>query len=250
MWEPGGTQAQEERALVLCLLQLWKLPRNKLSPHLSRWHVTSPTWPFAFWEWHSLHYQVEVRLPTIAWTLRKQWRGSILFLVGCWSATFNRNSGKAPQSPQVMLSLGYGAKRMSQLHPLQNSKWTLVMEISMWLGFGDDKEQKQPHGQINNWLEGCGGSSGIKEEMSLWVLGKGWTEADLRPLAMTCNQQMTRQIPFPLVFMLSCIQLFATPGTGTRQAPLSMGFSRQEYWVCCHFLLQGIFPTQGSNPYL
>ena len=29
-----------------------------------------------------------------------------------------------------------------------------------------------------------------------------------------------------------------------------MGFSRQEYWSGCHFLLQGIFPTQGSNPHL
>ena len=29
---------------------------------------------------------------------------------------------------------------------------------------------------------------------------------------------------------------------------LSMGFSRQEYTgVDCHFLLQGLFPTQGSN---
>ena len=27
-----------------------------------------------------------------------------------------------------------------------------------------------------------------------------------------------------------------------------MGFSRQEYWVGCHALLQGIFLTQGSNP--
>ena len=35
------------------------------------------------------------------------------------------------------------------------------------------------------------------------------------------------------------------------QAPLSMGFSRQEYWsVGCHALLQGIFTTQGSNLYL
>ena len=31
------------------------------------------------------------------------------------------------------------------------------------------------------------------------------------------------------------------------QAPLSMEFSRQEYWNC-HSLLQGIFPTQRSNP--
>ena len=34
------------------------------------------------------------------------------------------------------------------------------------------------------------------------------------------------------------------------QAPLSMEFSRQEYWVGCHFLLQRIFPTQESNPCL
>ena len=35
------------------------------------------------------------------------------------------------------------------------------------------------------------------------------------------------------------------------QAPLSMGFPRQKNTrVGCHFLLQGIFPTQGSNPHL
>ena len=33
----------------------------------------------------------------------------------------------------------------------------------------------------------------------------------------------------------------STPGSS------SMGFPRQEYWSRCHFLLQGIFPTQGSN---
>ena len=32
-----------------------------------------------------------------------------------------------------------------------------------------------------------------------------------------------------------------------RQGPLSMGFSGQEYWNGCHFLLQGIFLIQGSN---
>ena len=38
--------------------------------------------------------------------------------------------------------------------------------------------------------------------------------------------------------------------TVAHQAPLSMGFSRQEYWRGCHVLLQVIFPTQGSNPCL
>ena len=51
----------------------------------------------------------------------------------------------------------------------------------------------------------------------------------------------------------SHIRLCATLSTVSRQASLSMGFSRQEYsnnGVGCHALLQGIFPTQGSNPNL
>ena len=46
----------------------------------------------------------------------------------------------------------------------------------------------------------------------------------------------------------SHVQLFAIPWTVAYQALLSMGFSKQECWSGCHFLLQGIFPTQESNP--
>ena len=34
------------------------------------------------------------------------------------------------------------------------------------------------------------------------------------------------------------------------QVPLSMGFVRQNTGAGCHFLLQGIFPTQGWNSHL
>ena len=87
---------------------------------------------------------------------------------------------------------------------------------------------------------------------------------------------------------LSLVQLLEIPWTAAYQTPPSTGFSRQEYWSglplpspvscsvvsnslpshgpqpswllcpwdspgkntgeCCHSLLQGIFPTQGSNP--
>ena len=47
---------------------------------------------------------------------------------------------------------------------------------------------------------------------------------------------------------LSRVQLFVTLWTVVHQAPPSMGFSRLESWLGCHFLLQGVFPTQGSNP--
>ena len=50
------------------------------------------------------------------------------------------------------------------------------------------------------------------------------------------------------VKLLIRVRLFATPWTVAYQAPPSMGFSRQRYWIGCHFLLQGIFPTQGLNP--
>ena len=33
--------------------------------------------------------------------------------------------------------------------------------------------------------------------------------------------------------LLSFIQLFLIPWTVAHQAPLSMGFPRQEYWSCC-----------------
>ena len=44
---------------------------------------------------------------------------------------------------------------------------------------------------------------------------------------------------------LSYVQLSVTPWTVARQAPLSMGFIRQEYWS--RLLLQGTFLTQGLN---
>ena len=52
--------------------------------------------------------------------------------------------------------------------------------------------------------------------------------------------------------LLSRVWLFATPWTVAHQAPLSMGFPRQEYWGVrgCHSLLQGVFPTWWSNPHL
>ena len=50
------------------------------------------------------------------------------------------------------------------------------------------------------------------------------------------------------VCTLSCVWLFVTSRTVAHQVSLSMGFSRQESGVGCHFPLQGIFPIQGSNP--
>ena len=48
--------------------------------------------------------------------------------------------------------------------------------------------------------------------------------------------------------MLSCVQLSATPWTATRQAPLFMGFCRQEYWSGLPFPTPGDLPDPGIKP--
>ena len=45
-----------------------------------------------------------------------------------------------------------------------------------------------------------------------------------------------------LLSHFSCVRLCATPQTAAYQAPLSLGFSRQEYWSGL------VFPSQGNLP--
>ena len=46
----------------------------------------------------------------------------------------------------------------------------------------------------------------------------------------------------------SCVRLIATPWTVARQAPLSMGFSSQEYWNGLPFPSPGDLPDPGIEP--
>ena len=46
----------------------------------------------------------------------------------------------------------------------------------------------------------------------------------------------------------SHVQLFATLWTVAHQAPLSMGFSRQEYWCGLPYLPPGYLPNSGIKP--
>ncbi len=50
------------------------------------------------------------------------------------------------------------------------------------------------------------------------------------------------------VKLLSRVRLFATPWTVAHQAPLSMGFSRQEYWSGLPFPTPGDLPNPGIKP--
>ena len=46
----------------------------------------------------------------------------------------------------------------------------------------------------------------------------------------------------------SPVQLFVTPGTVALQAPLSMGFTRQEHWSGLPFPSTGDLPNLGMEP--
>ena len=48
-------------------------------------------------------------------------------------------------------------------------------------------------------------------------------------------------------YALICVQLFSTPWTVAHQTPLSMEFSRQEYWSRLPFTSQGDFPDPGTE---
>ena len=48
--------------------------------------------------------------------------------------------------------------------------------------------------------------------------------------------------------LLSCVRHFATPWTVSHQAPLSLGFPRQEYWNGLPFPTPGDLPRPGIKP--
>ena len=49
-------------------------------------------------------------------------------------------------------------------------------------------------------------------------------------------------------YSLSCVRLIQTPWTVDRQAPLSLGFPRQENWSGLPFPSPGDFPNPGIKP--
>ena len=58
-----------------------------------------------------------------------------------------------------------------------------------------------------------------------------------------------KTISLTKVNSLSRVRLFASPWTVANQAPLSMGFSRQEYWSELPFPSPGDLPDPGIEPW-
>ena len=88
----------------------------------------------------------------------------------------------------------------------------------------------------------------------IWALAQHYMPFQSQVHAHTCVH-ICPIIPiiwsFPIVVVLqslSHVQLVATPWTVTHQTPLSMGFSRQEYYSGLPFSSPGELPDQGIEP--
>ena len=146
---------------------------------------------------------------------------------------------------------------------LEKNTYTLVFIIALFL---IAKIWKQPMClSIDEWINRCGIHTHTMEFYSVIKRMKcchvQQHEYTWRVLAKTYRR---RQIGYHLYAeskkhnKLVCVYvwlndtdwLFATPWTVAHQAPLSMEFSRQEYWSVLPFPSPGIFPNQGLNPCL
>ena len=84
----------------------------------------------------------------------------------------------------------------------------------------------------------------LPQRSAKWSLG---TLADGKWPIEGGVSQLTTQIGVKCQ-SLNHVWLFVTPWTVAHQAPLSVEFSRQEYWSGLPFPSPGTFPTQESNP--
>ena len=66
--------------------------------------------------------------------------------------------------------------------------------------------------------------------------------------AVTVHQAEPVPCSYMCVLVTQRVQLFATPLTVAHQAPLSMGFSRQEYWSGLPFPSPGDLPDPVTEP--
>ena len=75
-----------------------------------------------------------------------------------------------------------------------------------------------------------------------------WAKAEMWILRELPMAALVDQSELCVLSHFSRVQLFATLWTVTHQAPLSMGFSRQEYWSGLPCLSPGELPDPGVEP--
>jgi len=132
------------------------------------------------------------------------------------------------------------------------------------MGFPGDSDSKESAVQ-ETWVLSLGWEDTLEKEMathsSILAWKIPWMEEPGRLQSMglqwvhsNIHSQINEHKFFPILLLLLSHEVmsdsFVTPWTVACQAPLSMGFPKQEEWSRYHFLFKGIFPTHGLNPCL
>ena len=97
---------------------------------------------------------------------------------------------------------------------------------------------------------GVGAALELHRGLSLLWLLPGlccWAPSKITALRISGFTYILPQTDVCLVAQ-SCLTLWDSTDCTAHQAPLFMGFPRQEYWSRLPFLLQGVFLAQGSSP--
>ena len=81
--------------------------------------------------------------------------------------------------------------------------------------------------------------------LEIWIWTRGWVR-EFRSLFTVFSECHLYCVC--VLSHFNCVQLFATPRTTAFQAPLSMGFSWQEYWSGLPFPPPGDLSHPGIKP--
>ena len=102
------------------------------------------------------------------------------------------------------------------------------------------KKEMATHSSILAW-----GIPGTEEPGGLPSMGSHRVRHDWRDLAAAAASTINSVCVCVCVCSVAELCLFSDPWTVASQAPLSMGFSRQEYWIGLPFLTPGDLPNSG-----
>ena len=137
------------------------------------------------------------------------------------------------------------------VHALMKNESRLVMSNSLW-----------PHGLYSSWNspgQNSGvGSLSLLQESNQCLLHCRWTlyqwSYQGSPICICMYMYIHTHththiyIAACVLSFFSCVRLFVTLWIIASQAPLSMGFSRQEYWNRFPFPSPGELPKPGIQP--
>ena len=94
----------------------------------------------------------------------------------------------------------------------------------------------------------------ISNKLEIWSVNGSWNKESVltfpfdHMLFFWGEKENNGSGNAPMLSHFSRVRLFATQWTVARQAPLSMGFSRQEYWSGLPSPAPGDLPNQGIKP--